>query len=129
MENNFICLGRRKTSIAKVSLSLGKGEIIINGIPIEKYFPNKLIIKDLLQPLELLNAANKFNISAKVSGGGFTGQGGAIRLAISRALVLIDKNNKKILKNKKFLTRDSRMKERKKIGKYGARRSYQFTKR
>nr|QJR98384.1 30S ribosomal protein S9 [uncultured Mycoplasmataceae bacterium] len=122
-------LGRRKTSVAKVIITPGTGKILINKRTPEEYFPNALVIKDMKQPLEITDNLTKFDINVKVSGGGFNGQAGAIRLGIARALVEANKDCKSDLKKKKMMTRDSRVKERKKYGKYGARRSPQFTKR
>ncbi len=122
-------LGRRKTSVAKVMITPGTGKILINNKTPEEYFPNALVIKDMKQPLEITDNLTKFDIKVKVSGGGFNGQAGAIRLGIARALVEANKDYKSDLKKKKMMTRDSRVKERKKYGKYGARRSPQFTKR
>lgn len=122
-------LGRRKSSIARVKLVPGTGNILINGKNPDKYFPNSLVIQDMEQPLTLTETRNSYDVFVKVIGGGFTGQAGAIRLAIARALVLANEEFKKGLKSQKLLTRDSRNKERKKYGLYGARRSPQFTKR
>jgi small subunit ribosomal protein S9 len=122
-------LGRRKSSIAKVILVPGTGKITVNSRQPSEYFPNKLVIQDMLQPLTMTESTKKFDVSIKVSGGGFNGQAGAIRLGIARALVVSQKELKTVLKKKKMVTRDSRSKERKKYGKYGARRSPQFTKR
>lgn len=122
-------LGRRKSSVARVKLVPGVGKITINGRKPEEYFPNSLVIQDMEQPLELTETKNSYDVMVKVVGGGFTGQAGAIRLAISRALVIANEDCKKTLKSQKLLTRDSRVKERKKYGLYGARRSPQFTKR
>lgn len=122
-------LGRRKSSIARAKLVPGTGKILINGRKPEDYFPNSLVIQDMEQPLELTETKNSFDVMVKVIGGGFTGQAGAIRLAIARALIVANEDFKKTLKSQKLLTRDSRSKERKKYGLYGARRSPQFTKR
>lgn len=122
-------LGRRKSSIARARLVPGTGKIIINGKKPEDYFPNSLVIQDMEQPLELTETRNSYDVQVKVIGGGFTGQAGAIRLAIARALIIANEDFKKTLKSQKLLTRDSRVKERKKYGLYGARRSPQFTKR
>ncbi len=122
-------IGRRKTSVARLYLSSGEGKISINGRTLEDYFPSevhKIIIK---QPLTLIEAVEKFDINVNVSGGGFTGQAEAIRLAISRALCEIDAENRPSLKKEGFLTRDPRMVERKKYGRRKARRKFQFSKR
>ncbi|MDR0675173.1 MAG: 30S ribosomal protein S9 [Mycoplasmataceae bacterium] len=125
----YKALGRRKSSIAKVLLTPGVGKIVINGRTPQEYFPNALIIQDMQQPLALTETSKSFDVQVKVSGGGFRGQAGAIRLGIARALVVANADHKTTLKKKKMMTRDARAKERKKYGKYGARRSPQFTKR
>jgi small subunit ribosomal protein S9 len=122
-------LGRRKSAIAKVIITPGTGVISINGKSPQEYFPNAIVIQDMEQPLALTDSKKSFDIKVKVSGGGFNGQAGAIRLAIARALVTSNKDLKTSLKKQKMVTRDARIKERKKYGKYGARRSPQFTKR
>lgn len=122
-------LGRRKSSVARVLMVVGTGKILINGKTPEKYFPNKLVIQDMLQPLEVTQQTKTFDIKVKVIGGGFSGQAGAIRLGIARALISCNKDLKQTLKKVKLTTRDSRVKERKKYGRYGARRRPQFTKR
>ena len=122
-------LGRRKTSVARVCLIPGTGKITVNTRDLKDYFPNMFLIQNLQQPLVLTNTKDKFDIKVKVIGGGMQGQSGAIRLGIARALVEANPEYKVILKKNKMLTRDSRVKERKKFGKYGARRSPQFTKR
>ncbi len=122
-------IGRRKTSVARLYLSVGNGNISINGRNLEDYFPleiHRIIIK---QPLTLLEADGKYDLSVNVSGGGFKGQAEAIRLAVSRALVELNDENKPTLKKEGFLTRDPRMVERKKYGKRKARRRFQFSKR
>jgi small subunit ribosomal protein S9 len=122
-------LGRRKKSIARVIITPGSGQIFINGKIPQQYFPNALVIQDMEQPLVLTENKNKFDVKVKVIGGGFNGQAGAIRLGIARALIQAQADLKSSLKTKKLTTRDARAKERKKYGKYGARRSPQFTKR
>lgn len=122
-------LGRRKSSVAKVKLIPGTGKISINGKKPETYFPNSLVIQDMEQPLVLTDTKTSYDVFVKVEGGGFTGQAGAIRLGIARALLIANPDFRKTLKSQKLLTRDSRVKERKKYGLYGARRSPQFTKR
>ncbi len=122
-------IGRRKTSVARLYLSAGNGNISINGRDLEDYFPleiHRIIIK---QPLTLVEADGKYDMSVNVSGGGFKGQAEAIRLAVSRALVEINDESKSALKKEGFLTRDPRMVERKKYGKRKARRRFQFSKR
>ena len=128
--------GRRKTSVAQVRLTPGKGKITINGKDVKEYLPFETLIMDLKQPLETLEVTDKFDVTAVVRGGGFSGQTGAIRLGITRALLQYDEANegnddsyRKILKKAGFVTRDSRAKERKKPGLKAARRAPQFSKR
>jgi small subunit ribosomal protein S9 len=128
-QERILATGRRKESVARVRLLPGKGEIIINGRPWEKYFPLESQRIFIRQPLLATNSLNKFKILAKVSGGGISGQAGALRLGIARALACFDPNLISILREKGFLTRDPRMKERKKYGQKGARKRFQWTKR
>jgi len=121
--------GRRKTSVAQVRLTPGKGKITINGKDVKEYLPFETLIMDLKQPLETLEVTDKFDVTAVVRGGGFSGQTGAIRLGITRALIEYDSESKKALKAKGLVTRDSRKKERKKPGLKKARRAPQFSKR
>jgi small subunit ribosomal protein S9 len=125
----YTVVGRRKESVARVSLMPGKGNIMVNRRPYEKYFireTDRLIIK---QPLMVTNNLNKYDIFANVRGGGLTGQAGAFRLGIARALILVDPGLRDFLRKQGFLTRDPRMKERKKYGQKGARKRFQWTKR
>jgi len=125
----YSSVGRRKESVARVKLIPGKGQITINERPYEKYFlreTDRIIVK---QPLEVTNNSNKYDILAHIRGGGLTGQAGALRHSISRALVLIDPSTKDLLRKLGYLTRDPRMKERKKYGQKGARKRFQWTKR
>ncbi|MBQ9237193.1 MAG: 30S ribosomal protein S9 [Prevotella sp.] len=122
-------IGRRKSAVARVYLSEGTGKITINKIELDKYFPSAILQYVVKQPLELLEATEKYDIKANLDGGGFTGQSQALRLAIARALVKIDAEDKKTLKAQGFLTRDSREVERKKPGRPKARRRFQFSKR
>ena len=122
-------IGRRKTSVARVYLTEGTGKIIINKVELEKYFPSAILQYVVKQPLQLLNVEGKYDIKANLDGGGYTGQSQALRLAIARALVKINAEDKKVLKDKGFLTRDSRAVERKKPGRPKARRRFQFSKR
>lgn len=122
-------LGRRKSSIAHVKLVPGSGKILINQKKPSEYFPNSLVIQDMEQPLVITETRKSFDVYVKVVGGGFTGQAGAIRLGIARALLVANQDFRKSLKVSKMLTRDPRAKERKKYGLLGARRSPQFTKR
>lgn len=122
-------LGRRKSSIAKVKMIPGTGKILINNKSPKEYFPNALVIQDMEQPLVITNTISNFDIFIKVIGGGFNGQSGACRLGITRALIIASPDYKPALKKAGLVTRDARVKERKKFGLYGARRSPQFTKR
>jgi len=121
--------GRRKTSIAQVKLMKGEGVVIINGKPIEESIARKVLQDVIMQPLKLTNTSNQYNAVVKVEGGGISGQAGAISHGISRALVKADENLKPVLKKNGMLTRDSRMKERKKYGLKRARKAPQYTKR
>ena len=121
--------GRRKRSIAQVTMSYGKGSITVNGEDVNSYMPYETLVMDLKQPLVLTENDDKFDIVVKVSGGGFNGQTGAIRLGIARCLLQIDPNNRAILKESGMITRDPRIKERKKYGLKKARRAPQFSKR
>lgn len=132
----YTATGRRKTSIAKVTLKPGKGKITVNGIDVREFFPYETNVMDLMQPLVATNTEKSYDIEALVIGGGFTGQTGAIRLGITRALLEIDANNedsessyRTVLKKSGFVTRDPRSKERKKPGLKAARRAPQFSKR
>ncbi len=122
-------IGRRKSAVARVYLTEGTGKITINKVDIEKYFPSAILRYVVKQPLELLEVAEKYDIKANLDGGGYTGQSQALRLAIARALVKINAEDKKNLKDNGFLTRDSRSVERKKPGQPKARRRFQFSKR
>jgi len=125
----FTAVGRRKESVARVRLLSGKGEIVVNTRPYEKYFlreTDRIIVK---QPLLMTNMADKYNIFANIKGGGLTGQAGALRHGISRALVQAEPSVKDFLRREGFLTRDPRAKERKKYGQKGARKRFQWTKR
>lgn len=122
-------IGRRKSSVARVYLSEGTGKITINKKDITVYFPSAILQFVVKQPLQLLEAEGKYDIKANLDGGGFTGQSQALRLAIARALVKINAEDKKTLKDAGFLTRDSRAVERKKPGQPKARRRFQFSKR
>ena len=121
--------GRRKGSVARVFLRPGKGEILINKRKVEEYFGRETLKMVLRQPLELTDSAKKFDITINVKGGGLSGQAGAIRHGISRALLLAIEDSRDVLKKASMLTRDSRKVERKKYGQPGARKKYQFSKR
>jgi small subunit ribosomal protein S9 len=133
----YIGTGRRKSSIAQVKMVPGKGKITVNGKDVNEFFPYETNVMDLKQPLVATDTVETFDIDVKVNGGGFTGQTGAIRLGIARALLDYDKANdptsetsfRKILKRAGFVTRDARIKERKKPGLKAARRAPQFSKR
>ena len=122
-------IGRRKSAVARVYVSEGTGKITINKRDITDFFPSAILQYVVKQPLLLLDAVEKYDIKANLDGGGFTGQSQALRLAIARALVKINAEDKKALKDKGFLTRDSRAVERKKPGQPKARRRFQFSKR
>ena len=129
--------GRRKRSVARVTMVGGTGKITVNGVDVNEYMPYATLVLDLKQPLVATDNENRFDIDITVSGGGFSGQTGAIRLGITRALLKFDENTdqtredsyRKILKNGGFITRDPRVKERKKYGLKKARRAPQFSKR
>lgn len=122
-------IGRRKAAVARVYLSDGKGQIMINDREYKQYFPNEILQYVVLQPLNLLNVADKFDIKVTLDGGGSKGQAEAVRLAISRALIKIDPEFKPKLKAEGFTTRDPREVERKKPGRPKARKRFQFSKR
>ena len=135
-DKKFIGTGRRKSSIAQVILRPGKGNITVNGVDVREFFPYETNVMDLKQPLVATSTEETFDVEAKVNGGGFNGQAGAIRLGIARALLEYDKANegsetsyRAILKKAGFITRDARVKERKKPGLKAARRAPQFSKR
>jgi len=121
--------GRRKTSTARIYLSKGEGNILVNDLPLEEYFGREVAKILVNQPFVLLNMENKFDVNIKVSGGGSFGQAGAIRHGIARALEKYDPENRPTLKTAGYLTRDSRKVERKKVGLVKARKSKQFSKR
>src|SRR3954468_12021635 len=127
--NEFLGTGRRKTSIARVRLSTGTGKVTVNGRAFENYFPTDSLRMVVQQPLNITGTADKFDIRVNVTGGGPTGQAGAVRHGISRALLLADAALRPSLKAVGLLTRDPRMKERKKYGQPGARKRFQFSKR
>ena len=125
----FIATGRRKTAVARIRMTAGSGKIDVNGKSFEDYFPTVPLQNTLLQPLQAVKLTNAYDISINTTGGGATGQAGAARLAISRALLLVDANLRGTLKAEGLLRRDPRMKERKKSGQPGARKRFQFSKR
>ena len=128
-KTQYLGTGRRKSSVARVRLTTGKGIITINGRTFEDYIPSAAIRLDVLQPLEMTESKEKFDINVNVCGGGISGQAGAIRLGITRALMEVDPDLRKILKPAGMVTRDPRAKERKKYGLKKARRAPQFSKR
>ena len=125
----FIATGRRKTSVARIRMMPGSGKIEINGRNFEDYFPTPPLQNTVLQPLQTAKMVNAYDLSINATGGGATGQAGAVRLAISRALLQVDANLRATLKAEGLLRRDPRMKERKKSGQPGARKRFQFSKR
>ena len=135
-DRTFAGTGRRKSSVARVILTPGTGKITVNGKDVNEYMPFEVLVMDLKQPLQITNNMETFDIECNVSGGGFSGQTGAIRLGITRALLEYDKENeknddsyRKMLKKAGMVTRDPRSKERKKPGLKAARRAPQFSKR
>ena len=125
----YLGTGRRKTAIARVRLATGTGKITVNGRAFENYFPLETLRGVVSHPLTVTGTAGKLDVRVNVSGGGPNGQAGAVRHGISRALLKFDANLRPSLKAEGFLTRDSRMRERKKYGQPGARKRYQFSKR
>ena len=121
--------GRRKSAVARVRVREGSGKITVNGKPLEVFFPTIQHQLQVTQALAAVNAGKSIDVNARVSGGGLTGQAGAVRLALARALVSMNEDHFQVLRDDDFLTRDSRMKERKKYGLHGARRGTQFSKR
>jgi small subunit ribosomal protein S9 len=128
-QNTIWATGRRKRAIARVRLITGSGDIEVNKKPLEEYFDRPTLKMLIMQPIEAANVGNKFNIIATVKGGGKSGQAGALRHGISRAIALTGEELRIILRKKGFLTRDPRKKERKKYGQKGARKKFQWTKR
>lgn len=125
----FSATGRRKTAVARVRLVPGSGKWKVNKREVEDYFPSEALRNYIEQPLKLANTLEKYDVLARVSGGGISGQAGALRHGLARALVLADASLREVLKNSGCLTRDARMKERKKPGRPGARKRFQFSKR
>jgi small subunit ribosomal protein S9 len=128
-EKVYLTTGRRKSAVARVKVTVGTGNITVNGKDVNDFFFDKLLVLDLMQPLKLTDTVSSYDIEADVNGGGASGQAGAIRLGIARALVEINPDFRKVLKENKMLTRDARVKERKKYGLKKARRAPQFSKR
>lgn len=129
MENAVTATGKRKTAIASVIVKPGKGKRIVNGSTFKEYIKSDTLIMDIEKPLQVLQISDAFDITARVRGGGISGQAGAIRLGIARAIAKITEENRKQLRKNGLLTRDSRKVERKKYGLSGARKRYQFSKR
>jgi small subunit ribosomal protein S9 len=128
-EHKFYATGKRKTSIARVWIKPGTGAIIVNTRPVEEYFGRETSQMVVRQPLELTDNVGKFDVVATVLGGGPSGQAGAVKHGITKALLEVNPELRAVLKKAGFITRDSRIKERKKYGKAAARRSFQFSKR
>jgi small subunit ribosomal protein S9 len=126
---SYTATGRRKSSIARVVLSPGNGHIIVNKKPLDEYLPTETLIQVVNEPFRVTDLKGRFDVRVNVHGGGFSGQAGAIRHGISRALSLIDDRTRMQLKSAHLLTRDAREKERKKYGQPGARKRFQFSKR
>jgi small subunit ribosomal protein S9 len=129
VNDNFQGTGRRKRSIARVTISLGQGVITINKKPIDEYFPRKTLQQIVRQPLEATQSGSRFDINVKAQGGGQTGQAGAVRHGIARALLSMDESLREVLRKQGLLTRDPREKESKKYGRKRARKRFQFSKR
>lgn len=121
--------GRRKTSVARVRMKLGTGQILVNGRPLAEFIPRESLVTAIHQPLEAAGVVGRYDIHARVRGGGVAGQAGALRHGIARAVERLDPNQRAALKRAGMLTRDARMKERKKYGQRGARARFQFSKR
>ena len=128
-KKEFTATGRRKRSAAQVRMVPGTGKITVNGRDVNEYMPFDVLVMDLKQPLEITNNLTTFDIDVNVFGGGFSGQTGAIRLGITRSLLLANNENRPVLKSAGMVTRDARIKERKKYGLKKARRAPQFSKR
>jgi small subunit ribosomal protein S9 len=125
----FHAVGRRKSSIARVYLSVGTGKFVVNGREVEEYLKREALAMIVRQPFDATSTLGKYDVKATVRGGGTAGQAGALRLGIARAIMMHDEAQKKVLKVGGFLTRDPREKERKKYGQAGRRRKFQFSKR
>lgn len=125
----FVTVGRRKESIARVVLTPGKGTVTVNGVDMDVYFVRETDRIMVRQPMRVTNTATKYDVNANLNGGGITGQAGALRHAVARALLSAEPELKDLLRKNDFLTRDPRMRERKKSGLKGARKRFQWTKR
>jgi len=128
-KETYCAVGRRKRAVARVFLTPGKGKLEVNGKNLDDYLKRANLVRMVKQPLAITETEGKYNIKANVKGGGTSGQAGALRLGIARAIILHDETMRGALKEKGFLTRDSRAKERKKYGQPGARKKFQFSKR
>jgi small subunit ribosomal protein S9 len=129
LENRYSAIGKRKNAIAHVILQPGKGERKVNSRDIQEFLRSDVLVMDVEKPFVLLKAGEQFDLAATVHGGGLSGQSGALRLGVARALAKISEDNRKIMRKNGLLTRDSRIVERKKYGQAGARRRFQFSKR
>ncbi len=127
--STYSATGRRKEAVARVQLKEGEKGILVNERPLENYFHREVDRVKIQEPLKVANFHERFGVHARVEGGGTTGQAGALRLGIARAILQVDENLRPLLRKGGFLTRDPRVKERKKYGRKGARRSFQYTKR
>ena len=128
-QEEFIATGRRKTAVARVRLSPGSGDFTVNDRPFDEYFKTAILQSHAIRPLEVANAVKTFDVNVKTDGGGTNGQAGAVRHGLARALLVWNPELRPALKAEGLLTRDSRMKERKKAGQPGARKRFQFSKR
>ena len=129
LSNETVAIGRRKSARARVRIKPGTGKFIVNGRPVAEYLAREVLVMMTDQPFLATGTAEKFDVRARCSGGGLTGQAGALRLGIARALIKVDENNRSILRQADLLTRDAREVERKKYGQPGARKNFQFSKR
>ncbi len=129
MSKEYIATGRRKNAVARIRMSPGTGKIEVNGRPFDEYFKTTALQNTVLQPFEVAKTVNQFDLLVNASGGGVNGQAGAVRLAVARALTESNTDLRAALKAEGYLTRDPRMKERKKSGQPGARKRFQFSKR
>jgi small subunit ribosomal protein S9 len=125
----YVAVGRRKTAVARIRVTAGSGKIVVNGRSFEEYFKTQALQNTVLSPFELVKLVNQFDVKVNANGGGLNGQAGALRLAVSRALIDCNPELRGALKAEGFLRRDPRMKERKKPGQPGARKRFQFSKR
>jgi small subunit ribosomal protein S9 len=125
----YVAVGRRKTAVARIRITSGSGKIVVNGRSFEEYFKTQALQNTVLSPFEVVKQLNQFDLKVNANGGGLNGQAGAVRLAVSRALIDSNPELRAALKAEGFLRRDPRMKERKKPGQPGARKRFQFSKR